>query len=129
MADRIKSQTVNITAGQQFGGTEFSPNLVVTSNRLLVVKQILLKMGSESKQWLIYHRFGTNPSTAVKHIVLQSTSGGVPGANTDTDVFVSGADAEMHLISGSQVQFQTIGATAAMTATLIYEEVELVWRA
>ena len=109
-------KSVSITAGQQFLGTELStaPGKV---GKLLIIREILLKMGSEAKAWEVRKVIQQNGGP-VSFALLSET------ASTDTDVVIRGADADVLLMAGEQIQFVTTGATSEMEARVLYEELD-----
>lgn len=118
------SKKVHIAAAAQFAGTEFKA-FPRKDMRALKSRQITLKMGSEAKTWKILYTFIAASGSVVQTILRQSLDGtGAPAANTDTDVILTGADAEVLLTGGGQIQVITSGATAAMDAEILYEEVD-----
>lgn len=127
---QVFSKRVSIAAGSQFLGTElkaFAPK----PNQILRVKGIFIQKGSEAATWQVKKTVnytapdsGTAPASPLKsHIAFQSVDGsGVPGANTDTDIAITGADAEsLTLLKGEQVQITSTGLTAAAVAEVVYE--------
>lgn len=130
---QVFSKRISIGAGNQFLGTElkaFAPK----PDQILKVKGVFIQKGSESATWQVKKTVnytapnsGTAPVSPVKsHIVFQSVDGsGVPGANTDTDVAITGADAEsLVLLKGEQIQITSTGLTAAAVAEVMYEVVD-----
>lgn len=137
---RMFSKTVAIAAGAQFLGTEFSA-MVAKQGKLLQVRGIYLKMGSEAKSWQIgktvsYARpsSGAAPGTpTVFHTLFQSIADGAFGTSTGTDVAINGSDVEgLRLLQGQQIQIRSgtntapagTNASAAMQATIEYEELD-----
>ncbi len=109
-------RTVNITGGSQFLGTEFTA-AGKSPSRILKVREIVLNMGIESKGFEIQKVF-TQGGVTVKSQI------NVGIASTVTNVFITGADAEILLLSGEQIQIVTTGASSAMQARVLYEELD-----
>lgn len=109
-------KTASIAAASQFLGTELSA-ASAKANRVLLVKEVLLKMGSEAKTWSIQKVYSQGGGT-VRSVLLSAS------ASTATDVAMRDADAAIYLFPGEQIQVQTTGATAAMTLRVQYEELD-----
>lgn len=108
----------DITAGQQFLGTEFRAQS--PSRKALKLQELNLAMGVESKTWRIIKRDRTGAQTAL--IAQSVNSSGVPAATTDESVIVNGAEFETLLLPGEQIQIITSGASSAMRARLYFVE-------
>lgn len=109
------SKEVTIAAASQFLGTEFSafpPGM--KPNQRLRAKELYLKMGSESKTWQVVKKWRNGAGTLQTSIIRQNTG-------TETDVILTGADLDISLRAGEQVQIVTTSATAAMNAQIVYE--------
>lgn len=113
----------DIAAASQFLGTEFRAQAPTDPLRkFLKLRELNLQMGTESKTYRIEKR---RADGTVFGLIQQSTdSMGVPAANTAESVILKGADIEVTLAPGEQIQIVTAGATAAMRCKIIYEEVD-----
>jgi len=109
------SKSVSIGAGQQFAGTELSARSG-KDGKILIVRELLLQMGGEAKDWAIRKR-ATQPSGNSLDVALLSDT-----ASTDTEVAMRGASADIVLLPGEQVQVVTASATSAMELRVQYEE-------
>lgn len=110
------SRSVRIAPGSQFVGTEFSV-AAQNNQKTLVVREIWLQMGAEAKDYSIT-KTRTIGGDVVSSLIRDEA------ASMDTDVVLSGQDADFILGAGSQIQFLTTGATSAMYAEVIYEEID-----
>lgn len=110
-------KSASVDAGDQFLGTELKAMASNPKSKRLQVKEIYLKMGSEAKDWSVLKTF-TIDGVDVE-IPLRSDT-----ASADTEVAITGSDADFSLLSGEQIQFLTSGATSAMQARVVYEEVD-----
>lgn len=109
-----------ITAGQQFLGTEFKITPPKRDSALRLV-ELDLKMGVESKTFRIEKRNSAGDPVA---LIQQSVdSMGAPAASTAESVILKGPDIELLFAPGDQPSITTTGATAAMRAKLYFEEV------
>lgn len=118
MLGRLVRQRRNVVALAQFLGTEF--NVQPRPGHVLVLRQATLQMGTESKTW----RFiVVDADGATLGLLEQSfdAATGAPGASTDESVVLE--DEEFILDEGQQIQIITAAATAAMRASLLFEEV------
>ncbi len=110
-------KTANVTQTNQFDGDEFSAAPSKARDRILRVREILLKMGSESKGFEIQKVFTQGGVTVRSQI-------NVGIASTATDVVITAEDANILLLAGEQIQIVTTGATSAMQARILYEELD-----
>lgn len=114
-SEMLFQKTASITAGSQFLGTEFKV-AAPKGDRILIAKEIFLKMGSESKTYTI-SKVRTISGVTVKSVLKTDTS-------TDTDALLTGTDAGFTLFAGEQIQIETTSATAAMQAQIVFEEID-----
>lgn len=105
-----------VAAGHQFVGFEFAvspPN----ADSHLRVRELNLKMGPEAKSWRIAKVDETGTATAI----LQSAGFGGQADDTTTDVVLIGSDIDVLLFPGDRIGIFTLGATAAMRASLYFD--------
>lgn len=108
--------SAEIPAASQFLGSEFALRFG-KPNKAYKVLEIHLIMGAEAKTYSILKtmRFAAGLFSSV----LRTDT-----ASNTTSVVLSGADAGFVLLPGEQIQFTTAGATSAMFARVVYEEVD-----
>ena len=114
MANRFQVAKTQITAGQQFLGTEFAAVQSSAGKDFLHVQEIRIHMGPEAKSWKV----SVKGSDGISYVVRASNG----AAATDTDVFLSGADFDITLLPGDSIAVVTTGLTAQANAMLIVEE-------
>lgn len=119
MSKKIITQTISVTPGSQFLGTEFSP-VVGRTGTYLLLQEVDLAMGVESKTWQIRK----DTSEGESFVVAQSLVAGVPAATTDDTVMLFGDAAHVILRTGDSIQIVTSGAGSAMSAKVYYEELD-----
>lgn len=120
---KLLSFDADVAAASQFTGAEFKAQSTDPTRRALKLVELNLQMGTESKTWRVEKR---RADGTVFGLIQQSTDAmGVPAANTDESVILKGADVEVFLGPGDQIQIVTTGATAAMRCEQLFEEVIL----
>jgi hypothetical protein len=118
---RLVTVEAEITAGQQFLGTEFRAQSSNPGRKLLQLKELTLQMGTEAKTFRVERR---RPDGTITNLIQQSTDDfGAPATTTDESLMLKGSDVEVTLDQGEQIQITTAGATSAMRARILYEEV------
>lgn len=107
-------------AGEQFNGNEFR---IQSSNRrrALKLKEINLQMGTEAKTFRIEKKDAQGQVLALIQQSIDFQTGN-PAPTTSESVVIVGAEFEVHLLPGEQIQVTTAGAIAAMSATIYLEE-------
>lgn len=73
-------------------------------------------MGAEAKTWSIIKKFTVSGIT-VESLIRSAT-------DTTSSLVLAGDDADFALLNGEQIQIKTTGATSAMQARIVYEEVD-----
>jgi hypothetical protein len=113
--------TQDHTAGTNWIGTEF--RVQSPSRNALRLKELDLKMGTEAKAFRIEKRDRDGNPLALLH---QSTdSVGNPAVTTAESVVITGAEYEVILEPGDQIQVISSGMTAASRVKLYFEEMDL----
>jgi len=124
MTGKVFAKTLHVAAGSQMLGTELKAQ--TKSGLALRVREIFLKMGTESKTWKIYKTWPNASGTVIQSILRQSTdANGAAAADTVADVQLTQPDLDVILLPGEQIQLYTSGATAALDGYVQYEEVDV----
>lgn len=113
---RFFTKSAVVLAGSQFLGTEFGA-FTTKPGHHLVVREIALVMGSESKAWSVRKVFKI-AGTSYLNVLASGT------ASTAIGYYAALADLGQILSAGDQIQFLTTSATAAMAARVTYEDVD-----
>ena len=118
------TKTAHIAAGSQLAGTELSAQ--TRAGLALLVAEVLLHMGSESKTWKLIKTWKNSAGDLISSVVRQSVdANGVPAADTTSDVALTGSDINITLLPGEQLQAITVGATAAIDLYVQYQEIDV----
>lgn len=118
MSEYLFNQSVAIAPGQQFLGTEFSALPSIPANRVLEVKELVLTMGPEAKDWKVEKVFTVAGFGTVRVPILAAT------ASTVQRVFALDPDVATYLLPGEELQITTAAATAAMAARIQYADTD-----